>query len=255
MMAVLRAYALDAQGNSDASFLLACKQGDKATVEKVLADKHSYEHYINCADECEKSTCLVIASQNSQEDIIKLLIEKGVNVEQEGGNQMTALMWAARNAKLTIAQRLVETGRAKVENGNTWGQTPLMIARRMQNPELVHYLEDHRERWTDDTGQSIWILIALGCFGGLLLSLFEYFEDGAKAAAPPGWRLRLFAWLGIPVIGGFLVYVFVLAGSQLTALLAIGIGLSGPALVRAWRKKPLTFSLGELPAARVDPNK
>ncbi len=231
-------------GFCESDYLDACRQGYQPTVSESLRDQKRLDHYRDCVDQ-EGNTCLLIASRSSRENLIKLLINCRVNIEQVDEKGMTALMWAVTNGNFSIAKVLVKEGHAEVENSNARGDTAIKIAQREGFVDIEHFLEANRERWTDAAGQSIWILIALGCAGGFLLTLFEFFE-GSNSSAPPGGGRRLVAWFGIPALGGFLVYVFVLTGALLTPLLALGLGISGPALIRAWRMNPLTYSLGDL---------
>jgi ankyrin repeat protein len=56
------------------------------------------------------ATVLMIASVKNNENIVKLLIDKGANVEAKDNYGHTALMYACQNNHITIVKMLIEAG-------------------------------------------------------------------------------------------------------------------------------------------------
>ena len=65
--------------------------------------------------------------ENSRMEVIKILIENGVNLNRMVTNERTVLMWAAEHGHLKIVERLIKEG-ADVDVKNGSGYTALMYA-------------------------------------------------------------------------------------------------------------------------------
>ena len=82
-----------------------------------------------------KKTPLMVASKNGHTKIVKLLLEKGADVNAK----MTALMLAAANGHTEIIKLLLEKG-ADVNAKNKYGSTALMFAAANGRTEIVQIL-------------------------------------------------------------------------------------------------------------------
>ena len=58
---------------------------------------------------------------------MKLLVEKGAEIESKDNNGQTPLSWAAGNGHEVVVKLLVENG-AEIESKDNYGGTPLMWA-------------------------------------------------------------------------------------------------------------------------------
>ena len=70
----------------------------------------------------DKSTLLEMAISEKQTDIIKLLIDKGVDINKKGSLEKTALVFASEDGNKDIVELLLQNGadvNAKDEDGNT----------------------------------------------------------------------------------------------------------------------------------------
>ncbi|UKZ79033.1 hypothetical protein TrVFT333_006784 [Trichoderma virens FT-333] len=111
--------------------------GDEGVIRKFLDDD---EIQADAKDE-EGQTLLHYASRSGHEAIVKLLVEKGADIEVKGqygwtpllsaaaGDQYgdTPLLWAATGANEAVIKLLVEKG-ANIEVKNQIGRTPLACA-------------------------------------------------------------------------------------------------------------------------------
>lgn len=86
-------------------------------------------------------TALIRAADYGKYDIVKLLIEKGANVNHRTDNGFTAIIWAAERGHLDIVKLLVENG-ADINAKSTWAaKTPIMAAaERCENIDVISYL-------------------------------------------------------------------------------------------------------------------
>lgn len=72
-----------------------------------------------------KSTALIVATKRGNLNLVKLLIELGLNVDYTDNNLDTALSWAAYNGFVDAMNLLIEAG-ADVNHQDNKGNTPLI---------------------------------------------------------------------------------------------------------------------------------
>ena len=82
---------------------------------------------------------LLIAVDNNNYDMEKLLISKGADVNIKSVDKMTALSYAVRYGKIQTAKKLIAKG-ADVNNVYYYGKTPLIEAAEKGNYEMVKLL-------------------------------------------------------------------------------------------------------------------
>ncbi|CAH6719361.1 palmitoyltransferase Akr1p [[Candida] jaroonii] len=89
------------------SFMISCRQGNLITIKELLESKK-----ININDTFSDGiTGLHWASINNQREVVKYLIENGIEVDKKGGDlDSTALHWSCRNGLLDIVHLLLEKG-------------------------------------------------------------------------------------------------------------------------------------------------
>ena len=77
-------------------------------------------------------------------DVVKLLLDKGVNLDGRSGIGTTPLMSAALYNKIGVVKLLLDQG-ADINAVNSEGMTPLKMAAKSStgNPELIKYLKEH----------------------------------------------------------------------------------------------------------------
>ena len=71
--------------------------------------------------------CAALDGRNDHCDVVKLLLEKGANVNKDNGRGMTTLMFAATHGHLDVVRLLLGKG-ANVDLANVDGMTALMKA-------------------------------------------------------------------------------------------------------------------------------
>src|SRR3990167_11322061 len=91
------------------------------------------------------TTILIIASNQSSIDIVRLLLDKGANVNattEDTGN--TALIYAASNGHRDIVRLLLKMG-ANIDHANKAGFTALNSVRRLGRTEIAKILQETPE--------------------------------------------------------------------------------------------------------------
>jgi ankyrin repeat protein len=87
------------------------------------------------------STPLEFAIQSKRIDLVRLLIERGTNVNSKGGSGWTPLHEAAAAGNPDIIQLLLESG-ADINAKDYRGYTPLDVANRRGYKDTAKFLKD-----------------------------------------------------------------------------------------------------------------
>ncbi|XP_062861807.1 M-phase phosphoprotein 8 [Trichomycterus rosablanca] len=117
----------------------AVKNGNYMAVKRALSSKEDYN-----LDQEDSSgmSLLMLAAAGGQDDILRLLIKKGVKVNGRQKNGTTALMHAAEKNFLTTVAILLEAGSCL--NAQTLGgETALMKACKRGNADVVRLLLEY----------------------------------------------------------------------------------------------------------------
>lgn len=85
------------------------------------------------------NTALHVASQKGRTDIVKFLLENGMNVDCRGNNNMVPLMYAIQSSKQETVKVLLENG-ANVELKDENQKTPLIYAIESKNMNSINPL-------------------------------------------------------------------------------------------------------------------
>ncbi|XP_028249103.1 M-phase phosphoprotein 8 isoform X3 [Parambassis ranga] len=117
----------------------AVKSGDYMTVKVALNSK---EDYNLDQEDVSGMSLIMLAAAGGQDDILRLLIKKGVRVNGRQKNGTTALMHAAEKNFLTTVAILLEAG-SYVNAQTLGGETALMKACKRGNTEVVRLLLEY----------------------------------------------------------------------------------------------------------------
>ena len=130
----------------------ACFWGHLDIVRLLLARGANIEARNKCG-----LTPLISAALTERPDFVQLLVDKGVDVNVEGGIGRSALYFAIEKLDETgkydghgyrIAEILLKNG-ADVEGGEHWGYTPLMLAVTNGKKDIVGLLLKHGAKVND----------------------------------------------------------------------------------------------------------
>ena len=66
------------------------------------------------------------AAQNGNEAVVKLLLEKGADMESKDKDGRTSLSWAAQNGNEAVVKLLLEKGADLESKDNKYSRTPLL---------------------------------------------------------------------------------------------------------------------------------
>lgn len=93
------------------------------------------------------------AAERGNEEVVRLLLNKGVDASAVDSNGLTALHISAREGHNLIVQLLLERG-ASVESMDRWQRTPLSLAQERHNNQTILLLLGSSEACTDQLWQS-----------------------------------------------------------------------------------------------------
>ncbi|KAH6714364.1 hypothetical protein BKA61DRAFT_673660 [Leptodontidium sp. MPI-SDFR-AT-0119] len=81
----------------------------------------------------------VVGRRNGHEAVVRLLLEKGAELEAKDWNSLTPLSWAARNGHDAVVQLLLEKG-AELKAKDKYSQTPLSWAAEFGHEAIIRLL-------------------------------------------------------------------------------------------------------------------
>ena len=87
-----------------------------------------------------KVTVLSLAAFEGRNEIVKILLESGADVNKETDDGYTPLYVASEKGELGVVKCLVEEGKAEVDKAKNNGWSPLGVAKQFKNEEKVMYL-------------------------------------------------------------------------------------------------------------------
>jgi len=96
---------------------------------------------INSADYLNGASPLHLAARNNYQEIARLLINQGANVDIRDLEELTPLHNAAWNGYLDMVKLLLAAG-ADINATSYAGRTPLSVARRRNRTEVIEFLQD-----------------------------------------------------------------------------------------------------------------
>ena len=107
-------------------------------IVRLLLDKGAD---VNAKDRSGK-TAMILAAKNGHADIVRLLLDKGADVNAKADDDTTALMQAAEKGNVDVVRALLEKG-ADVNVRRLDGSTALMYAAKNDNVDAVRVLLDN----------------------------------------------------------------------------------------------------------------
>ena len=87
-------------------------------------------------------TALTEAAGNGHLDTVKLLVESGINIDQQDHFGNTALMWARLNGHLDVVKCLMNLGADSKEGNMSRGNTEWFKAADKEHFEFMTYLKN-----------------------------------------------------------------------------------------------------------------
>lgn len=124
-------------GNTSEALVQATKNGDIATVERLLEGGADVE----AKDSKYHSSLLMWAAHEGHTDIMDLLIQNGATIDTKKPTGETALWFAAQKGQLEALKILVHHG-ADINVIGWKGATALEVAQKYGHQEIVDYLRD-----------------------------------------------------------------------------------------------------------------
>ncbi len=112
-------------------------------IQQAQQPQLSLVDYLNLPDSDGKTPLHLAVWGNPKTAIVKILLENGADAKAKNKWGYTALHWAAKHGHLESAQLLIDKGaESMVINQN--GDTPLDLAIRWRQPQLVRFLTNQR---------------------------------------------------------------------------------------------------------------
>jgi len=161
---------------------IMAKNGQTAICRLVLGDR--METNINLKN-CQSQTALYLAAQEGHDEVVRLLLEKGADVNTQGGWSGNALQGAAYGGHEVVVQLLLEKGADVNAQGGQYGNALQGAAYGGHEAALRLLLE----RGADVNAQGGWWGNALqgAAYGGHEAVVRLLLEKGAKVNAQGGW--------------------------------------------------------------------
>lgn len=165
------------------SFLFGCT-GDAYTQLQLAASRGEIELIKEILDqgvdinETNKhgKTALMLAAGNGRVEATKLLLERSAVIDAQEIDGMTALMMAASDGKTETVKLLVENG-ANVNITNNYGATAMTNAAFFNHPESVKAILSSKQKVSSETTENA-LLIASGLgLGDIIQMLVDYGVD------------------------------------------------------------------------------
>ncbi|KAJ2988192.1 hypothetical protein NUW58_g4110 [Xylaria curta] len=125
----------NAVGRTESDALLLATENRHGAVVKLLLDKGAD---IESKDICDQ-TPLLSAARRGHEAVVKLLLDKGADVESKYQN-WTPLLWAARNGDEAVVKLLLDTSGIDANSKSNNGETPLLLAAESGHEAVVKAL-------------------------------------------------------------------------------------------------------------------
>ena len=135
LLAVFALWAATAFAGVDEDFLEAAKRGDLVTTRDLIAKGANVNAKVNEAGR----TALILATERGYIEIVKLLLDKGVDVNTRYNAGQTALMIASYQGYIEIVRALIAKG-ADVNARDFLGDTPTTLAAEKNHEEVYRFL-------------------------------------------------------------------------------------------------------------------
>ncbi|OKP06952.1 Ankyrin repeat domain-containing protein 50 [Penicillium subrubescens] len=177
----------DGVKNVNKSLLHAAKIGDEAAVRLLLEKGAELE-----SKDDDGWTPLACAAMNGHEAVVSLLLEKGAELESKDDDGWTPLAWAAMNGHEAVVSLLLEKG-AELESKVDDGWTPLTCAAMNGHEAVVSLLLEKGAELEskDDDG---WTPLAWAAMNGHEAVVSLLLEKGAELESKDDDGLTPLAW-------------------------------------------------------------
>ncbi|KAJ5935976.1 hypothetical protein N7454_005274 [Penicillium verhagenii] len=106
---------------------------------ETTASQNETSDDLECKDNVGGQTPLSWAAKNGHKEVVRLLLEKGAELESNDDSRRTPLLWAARNGHKEVVRLLLEKG-AELESNDDSRRTPLLWAARNGHKAVVRLL-------------------------------------------------------------------------------------------------------------------
>ena len=126
--------------NKEEALYLACFHGNEAAA-KLLIEHNANTHYIDA----NNNNCLIMAVCGQNQWIIQTLLDKELDINHQGKQGATALLYAAEDGAEEIVKMLLNNG-ANVSLVNEQGKSALEVAFEKEHDQVVKMLKEHKEK-------------------------------------------------------------------------------------------------------------
>lgn len=121
---------------------------------------------------------IFIAAENNSIKVIKLFLEKGVNINEKSYNHISSLLEVAIACRANeVAQYLIEKN-INVNTTNAWGASPIILATFYGDEEIVNMIVDKSDlKVTDGNGNN---LLHMAAYSGKIELYKLFLEKGVN---------------------------------------------------------------------------
>ncbi|MNL12636.1 Phosphocholine transferase AnkX [compost metagenome] len=136
ILVAITAISTKSFANNLTPLMTAAQDGNKKEVQALLKSKAD----INAKDPEEKRTALYFAISNEHKDVIKLLIDKGADLENLSEGQESALFMATTTNNNDLMQTVLKKNKKLINVPDSEGTTPLMEAAKYGTKQTIEIL-------------------------------------------------------------------------------------------------------------------
>jgi hypothetical protein len=222
------------QARSIDDFINAVRSGNATLVRSTIQQEPGFPDLLHY-----DTPVLIHAVKAHKLSTVKALVDAGADINVMDDQRRTPLIWSVIHQRRDIFEYLLSKVVVNVDIEDIRGSTALTESEKLLDKSYYRALLKKSQSGSRDDQSPLqpYVPFAVGAIGGLLLPVLEWVESRRR----PTWKRFLPVLVVMPALSALLVWVAIASKAELSPLASLQIGIAGPAIVRAWAKKPISF--------------